>query len=492
MLNTNAISLDESRLSDLLAAIADELDISEELYEEATLKYEEVGIWLAEDEEGLGRYSPEIYPQGSFRLGTVVRPVSPECDYDIDLVCHLDLKKESTTQKDLKDMVGKRLKENPEFAKILRPSRRCWNLDYRRQFHMDVLPSIANVEQLPDGILLTDTELVRWQKSNPKEYANWFRKAMETQFVRKRMVLAEALKANIEDVPEWRVKTPLQRAVQLLKRHRDVYFAGDYENRPISIIITTLAAHAYKNQDNVYDALAGLASDMPKYIECRDGKWWVENPVEPGENFADKWNEKPARREAFVNWLARIRKDAEQEVVGRTLEEGVKRLEPQFGKSAVAKASSRFLSGFGSLAPSVAVATRPLPTVSSDVAHCQPPQWPVQTRHKVDIKGSLHTKQKGMRIGELARRRISKKLWLRFAVQTNTPAPYTVHWQVVKTGNEAAAAGQLRGEFYPSDENSGDVHWESTLYSGVHWVEAFIVKNGDCVARSGKKYVNVA
>jgi hypothetical protein len=166
------------------------------------------------------------------------------------------------------------------------------------------------------------------QKSNPKEYANWFRKAMETQFVRKRAVLAEALKASIEDVPEWRVKTPLQRAVQLLKRHRDVYFAGDHENRPVSIIVTTLAAHAYKNQDNVYDALVGLASDMPKYIECREGKWWVKNPVEAGENFADKWNEKPARREVFVNWLARIRKDAEQEVVGRTLEEGVKRLEP--------------------------------------------------------------------------------------------------------------------------------------------------------------------
>jgi len=97
-----------------------------------------------------------------------------------------------------------------------------------------------------------------------------------------------------------------------------------------------------------------------------------------------------------------------------------------------------------------------------------------------------------MRIGELARRRISKKLWLRFAVQTNTPAPYTVHWQVVNTGNEAATAGQLRGDFYPADQNSGDVHWESTLYSGVHWVEAFIVRNGACVARSGKKYVNVA
>jgi hypothetical protein len=319
MQNRNAVRLDESRLSDLLAAIADELDISEELYEEATLKYEEVGIWLAEDEEGIGQYSPEIFPQGSFRLGTVVRPVDPQCDYDIDLVCHLDLKKESTTQKDLKDLVGNRLKANPEFAKILTPSRRCWNLDYPRQFHMDVLPSIANPEQLPDGILLTDTDLIRWQKSNPKEYANWFRRAMETQFLRKRANLAEALKASIEDVPEWRVKTPLQRVVQLLKRHRDVYFAGDPENRPVSVIITTLAAHAYKNQDNVYDALAGLVSDMPKYIECRDGKWWVENPVEAGENLADKWNEKPERRNAFVVWLDRIRKDAGQAVIGRRL-----------------------------------------------------------------------------------------------------------------------------------------------------------------------------
>lgn len=486
------ISLNESRLSDLLAAIADQLDISEELYEEATLKYEEVGIWLAEDEEGLGPYSPEIYPQGSFRLGTVVRPVDPECDYDIDLVCHLDLRKESTTQKDLKDMVGKRLKESPVFSKILRPSRRCWNLDFPRQFHMDVLPAIANRERLPDGILLTDTELIRWQKSNPKEYANWFRRAMETQFVTKRAVLAEALNANIEDIPEWRVKTPLQRAVQLLKRHRDVYFAGDQENRPVSIIITTLAAHAYKNQDNVYDALAGLASDMPKYIEWRDGKWWVENPVEAGENFADKWNEKSSRRDAFVVWLNRIRNDAEQEIVGLTLREGVNRLGPQFGKNAVSNAESRFLSGFGASTPSVAIATRPLPTVSSDVPHCQSPQWPVQTRYKVDIRGSLHTKMRGQRIGELARRRVSKRLWLRFSIQTNAPGPYTVHWQVVNTGNEAYNAGQLRGDFYPSEQYAGDVHWESTLYSGVHWVEAFVVKNGVCVARSGKKYVNVA
>ena len=115
------VRLDEQRLSDLLANIADELDISEALYEEATLRYEEVGIWLSEDEDGIGRYSPEIFPQGSFRLGTVVKPANLACDYDIDLVCHLDLKKESTTQKDLKEMVGKRLKQNPDFRRNPKP-----------------------------------------------------------------------------------------------------------------------------------------------------------------------------------------------------------------------------------------------------------------------------------------------------------------------------------------------------------------------------------
>ena len=196
MIDTRTVAFNEQRFSDLLTNIADALDIPESLYEEATLKYEAVGIWLAEDDEDLGRFSPDIYPQGSFRLGTVVRPVSTLCEYDIDLVCHLDLAKESITQKELKERVGKRLKANPEFAKILKPSRRCWNLTFPKQFHMDVLPAIANTERPPSGILLTDTELVRWQKSNPKEYSEWFFRAMTVQFERARAELAKALNAS--------------------------------------------------------------------------------------------------------------------------------------------------------------------------------------------------------------------------------------------------------------------------------------------------------
>jgi hypothetical protein len=489
-MNTRTVPFNEQRFSDLLTNIADALDIPESLYEEATLKYEEVGIWLAEDKDGLARYSPDIYPQGSFRLGTVVRPVNTQCEYDIDLVCHLDLAKESTTQKELKDMVGRRLKANTGFAKVLTPSRRCWNLTFPKQFHMDVLPAIANVEQPPSGILLTDTELVRWQKSNPKEYNDWFFRAMTVQFERARVALAKALNASVEDVPEWRVKTPLQRAVQLLKRHRDVLFEND-ENRPVSVIITTLAAHAYRNEDNVADALSHLAFNMPRYIESRNGRWWVANPVEPDENFADKWNEKPERRDAFLKWLGIVQQDVAKVLNGNTLEKAVATLESRFGETAVAEAESRLLKSLGVSLPSLSRATRPLATVPSEVRHCQYPQWPTEIRYKANLKGGLYLRKGGKRIAELANRRISKKMWLRFAVQTNTPQPYGVRWQVVNTGPEATAANQLRGDFYDSD-SGGDIRWETTLFTGIHWVEAFIIKNGICVARSGRTLVSVA
>src|SRR5208283_4070186 len=103
----------KDKLAEILSKSASELDIPDHVYEDAVLKYEDVGAWLAEEDSELNSYSPEIYPQGSFSLGTVVRPID-RYDYDIDLVCTLNLTKDQTTQKDLKKRVGERLKKNPD------------------------------------------------------------------------------------------------------------------------------------------------------------------------------------------------------------------------------------------------------------------------------------------------------------------------------------------------------------------------------------------
>jgi hypothetical protein len=92
----------------------------------------------------------------------------------------------------------------------------------------------------------------------------------------KRAAYAQKHAMSIEDVPEYEVKTPLQRVVQLLKRHRDIHFQDDLANRPVSIIITTLAAQAYANQEDLFEALTSVVKDMRSFIEQRDnGKWWV-------------------------------------------------------------------------------------------------------------------------------------------------------------------------------------------------------------------------
>ena len=329
-----------SRLLD--QAISQSLDISDEHHQLAVEHYKSIGEWLERAGSLVARYSPEIYPQGSFRLGTVTRPISNVEEYDIDLVSELNLEKSQLSQERLKNLVGAEIKAyaRDRCLDLPKNGRRCWTLNYpsTARFHMDILPAIpdresfkqnlqANARSLPNfaiaidlsrlAIAITDREHcnyrridLNWPHSNPKGYAAWFMK--------------RALSRNltdtwaVEDVPDHSVKTPLQRTVQILKRHRDIWFdkmvRQQYyspDDKPISIIITTLAAHAYDGEDNLQEALQNIVRKMPNFIEGgNDGVAYVGNPVDPLENFADKWQEHPSRKDCFMDWL----KQASQEM----------------------------------------------------------------------------------------------------------------------------------------------------------------------------------
>lgn len=331
--------LQKEQLSEILRRIVEILDIPESRYKEAVEKYKEVGQWLGAPDSPLYKFSPEIYPQGSFRLGTMIRPLLDNDEYDIDLVCRLLIRKDNITQKELKSLIGNRLKEQKDFRDILEESRRCWILHFEKRFHMDILPAIPDEEGLKESILITDKELRFWQHSNPIGYANWFWDRMKPQAEEQLKSLAESLRMSIEEVPRWKVKTPLQRVVQLLKRHRDIYFQNDQEDKPCSIIITTLAAHAYDNEAGLYDAIVGIVRKMPNYIETRNGVYWVPNPVNPKENFADKWREHPERREKFYAWLEKVENDFTSILQRRGIHEIGDGLGARLGKAIVTEAT---------------------------------------------------------------------------------------------------------------------------------------------------------
>ena len=143
--NLNAIATNE-----VLKKIAENLDITESQFELAVKRYEAVGNYLKSPTSKIAKYNPDIYPQGSFRLGTVVKPVTEEDEYDVDLVCQLKASNSDFTQKSLKQIVGETLKDNEVYKRMLLPEkRRCWTLDYAEstKFHMDVLPSIPDSYQ---------------------------------------------------------------------------------------------------------------------------------------------------------------------------------------------------------------------------------------------------------------------------------------------------------------------------------------------------------
>jgi Adenylyl/Guanylyl and SMODS C-terminal sensor domain len=228
---------------------------------------------------------------------------------------------------------------------------------------------------------------------------------------------------------------------------------------------------------------------MAAFIENRNGKWWVTNPVDPDENFADKWNEYPERREAFMHWLKKVEADFARLSRAETLPGGLTMLDESLGSGTMSKVARELGVPRQSL-PLAIVTPSPSAPALSDARHARSPAWPSEPRYNVRISAGVHHKKAGRRLWAVGSETVPKRVWLRFEAISDAPEPYSIQWQVVNTGQEAERAGQGRGEFYESNSDRR-VRWESTAYRGTHWVEAFVLRAGVCVARSGRFLVKI-
>lgn len=438
----------------------------------------------------------------------------------------MDHKKEITTPKTVKHQVGDRLKAHGTYVKMLDDEgKRCWTLNYAERdgigFHMDILPSVQESWSTfwqyygyRSAIAVTsrcgNTGSYDWSPSNPKGFAGWFydknKVAFENVKQTQKQILFEnyrqdGLFTNRDAVPDIHVKTPMQRAIQLLKRHRDIRFCNQQNEKckPISMVISVLAAQIYRSESTIYETLRNLINTLSRHADqmqptfrfdeamagsaytlitrTADGKWHIPNPTNYGENFADKWHENEngvphARAKAFFRWVAWAKEDflniAEQldeEHYTRSLASPV-----NSSKSSIVAQPREF---------------------SFSVAHRQKPYWPLDLSYSAQLsaKYKVNGSWQGFNSGEP----LNKHLALLFSASTNVPVPFQVYWQVVNTGKEAEDARQLRGEIVLSKTAGvgGLTQKESTLYTGIHWVECFIVKNSFCVARSGEFVVRI-
>jgi hypothetical protein len=242
----------------------------------------------------------------------VTRRVHHDDDVDIDLVATRDLAKESTTQLDLKRDAGQAIRTYADSC-IPRPkvaeSDRCWTLTFAGM-HMDVLPSLTDRDRL-NGLLITDRSVRAWQHSDPQGYSQWFLSQMTDELNELRAEFAK--NTDVEEVPVFQVRSVLQRVIQALKRHRDIYFQDRLDDRPASVIITTLAALAYANSGatDLYDSLRTITRSLPAFINYGSTGWYLPNPVQAEENFADYWNIDADLPRNFEEWAQAASQDFE-------------------------------------------------------------------------------------------------------------------------------------------------------------------------------------
>ena len=293
-----------------LDEIGQKLEPTKAEREEAKKSYNAVSDWLRQSDLPLLQ-SSRINLIGSIALETGVRPLGKD-EFDVDLNCHLNTNfYPGLEPKVVKNLIGDRLKENSTYKPMVEEKWRCWRINYARNFHLDIAPTINHIKGNNGEELIPDKKSPNWQITNPRGYIELFRdRASREPTYIKVEDLEKTITASVEPFPENRkTKGILIRAVQLLKRHRDKYFMNSPEGlKPSSILITTLAMRSYelcvnsREYVDEWDVFVSTIQSMLKFIEVIDGQYWVANETTGNENFAELWNKKSERKLAFDNW----------------------------------------------------------------------------------------------------------------------------------------------------------------------------------------------
>lgn len=322
--------------SKLFNIIVDSLDIPKSYYIKAVERHKSVGEWLCRPESKLAIFNPSVHSQGSFRYGTVVRPLLANAEYDLDNVTTLEISKTAFSQKQLKQLYGAEIIAYAKAHGMVAPTERnrCWRLSYSDEasFHLDALPCMMEEPNVIQAIIargvpaewaalavaITDKRHPEYDRitrallsSNPRGFARWFEQRVRPWALSHiRLLVDQRLYASVEEVPPYEWKTPLQRSIQLLKRHRDVMFLRNPGVAPISMIITNLATHAYAGDTDLWTALTTIVREMPKFVNQNRPR--VPNPADPAEDYADKWAKNPALEENFWLWHSQLGVDMER------------------------------------------------------------------------------------------------------------------------------------------------------------------------------------
>lgn len=429
---------------------------------------------LGEEHGTTYAYYQDAKNQGSYAMFTLNQ--HPDNEYDIDIA--ILFKKDDLPSSALKarqriadafNKVAGHFSQEPE----ARPN--AVTVWYAEGYHIDF--AVYRTYENTFGRTITEHAGPDWTERDPMGVTNWFNDSVKSSSPSKEYG------ATVDDYQ-------MRRTVQLLKA-----FAKSRSswNLPGGLIISVLVDECYlpdyhRDDFALYNTMVAIHDRLVWNTE-------VNSPVSTLESLTN--------RDKYKKQVDRFRDK---------LDSAIKKLAPVFEDDctedeAMKAWNSVFNHPFwaeGTEDESEAEDDSDMDEsalVSSDVgklalggtSHQQAMPWAFDKTHRVRLYAYTYLGKK-VKLGGLKSdgRIIKNGLDLKYVVKTNVRGHYRVFWQVVNTGRHAESVRDgRRGNIFESNDPNPLVHWEESLYTGKHWIECFIVKNGICVARSGRFYVNI-
>src|SRR5882757_3732785 len=125
------IKLQDSRtqIDDLLDKMAEAVQLDSSRNERMKKHYEAVKDWIESDEQFFKPYKYDVYPHGSVRILTTVKPIGKD-EFDLDIAIHLTSSLGTHTPSRIYAELKRRLEENATYKPMIEAKNRCIRLNY--------------------------------------------------------------------------------------------------------------------------------------------------------------------------------------------------------------------------------------------------------------------------------------------------------------------------------------------------------------------------
>jgi hypothetical protein len=307
----NELAARADALDLMLFDVCDNLQLSPTQHQKAEDRYHAIAKVISAANSPFSCWDSNLYPQGSMRLRTTVKPI--DTPHDLDLVCELDVSHKLLDPMALLDDMFKLFCDHGVYGGMVTRKNRCVRIEYKDEFWLDILPACHDDHNGGTCVQVPDRDHRSWKPSNPVAYAVWFNNASRRIIVkfsdsRRGLIIADATVERLPALQATEEKTMLQLVVQLLKRWRDVHYSNS-EYPPISIVLTTLAADLYSGEQSISTALLEVLNGIVARLDAAHAqgrRLQVPNPVHPVEDFSERWDACPGAYLAFNDGIRKF------------------------------------------------------------------------------------------------------------------------------------------------------------------------------------------